>query len=139
MKAWMSIAALALVGGAGHAGLATAGVEARPLDSGRYGVEAACEPKAAFLECGVSIRDLVYDTILLNQRLSFTPGGALGSGLAFDGNAAQGPKQTVAIQLDPAAAGQGPSLLTRARFVVEVREGTHVVQRYSFVVPVSAK
>ena len=139
MKAWMSIAALALVGGAGHAGLATAGVEARPLDSGRYGVEAACEPKAAFLECGVSIRDLVYDTILLNQKLSFTPGGALGSGLVFNGNAAQGPKQTVAIQLDPAAAGQGPPLLTRARFVVEVKEGTHIVQRYSFVVPVWAK
>ena len=139
MKAWMSIAALALVGGAGHAGLATAGVEARPLDSGRYGVEAACEPKAALLECGVSNRDLVYDTILLNQKLSFTPGGALGSGLVFNGNAAQGPKQTVAIQLDPAAAGQGPSLLTRARFVVEVKEGTHIVQRYSFVVPVWAK
>ena len=140
MKAWMSIAAVAaLVGGAGHAGLATAGVEARPLDSGRYGVETACEPKATFLECSVSIRDLVYDAILVNQKLSFTPGGALGSGLVFDGNAAQGPKQTVAIQLDPAEAGQGPSLLARARFVVEVKEGTHVVQRYSFVVPVSAK
>ena len=140
MKAWMSMAAVAaLVGSAGHAGLATAGAEARPLDSGRYGVEAACEPKAIFLECGVSIRDLVYDTILLNQRLSFTPGGGLGAGLVFDGNAAQGPKQTVAIQLDPAAVGQGPSLLARARFVVEVKEGTNVVQRYSFVVPVSAK
>jgi len=87
----------------------------------------------------VFIRDLVYDTILLNQRLSFTPGGALGSGLVFDGNAAQGPRQTVAIQLDPAAVGQGPSSLPRARFVVEVREETHVVQRYSFVVPVSSK
>ena len=140
MKAWMSMAAVAtLVGGAGHARLATAGAEARPLDSGRYGVETACEPKATFLECGVSIRDLVYDTILVNRKLSFTPRGALGSGLVFDGNAAQGPKQTVAIQLDPAEAGQGPSLLARARFVVEVKERTHIVQRYSFVVPVSAK
>jgi len=60
-------------------------------------------------------------------------------GLVFDGNAAQGPKQTVAIQLDPAAVGQGPSLLARVRFAVEVKEGRHVVQRYSFVVPVSAK
>jgi hypothetical protein len=47
--------------------------------------------------------------------------------------------QTVAIQLDPAAVGQGPSLLARVRFAVEVKEGRHVVQRYSFVVPVSAK
>lgn len=132
-------AVAALVGSTGYAGPATAGAEARPLDSGRYGVEAECEPKATFLECGVSIRDLVYDTTLLNQKLSFTPGGALGSGLVFDGNAAQGPKQTVAIQLDPAAVGQGPSSVARARFVVEVREGTHVVQRYSFVVPVSDK
>jgi hypothetical protein len=140
MKAWMSMAAVAaLVGSAAYAGLATARAEARPLDSGRYGVEAACEPKATFLECGVSIRDLVYDTILLNQKLSFTPGGALGGGLVFDGNAAKGPKQTVAIQLDPAAVGQGPSALARGRFLVEVKEGTNVVQRYSFVVPVSAK
>ena len=50
MKTWVSIAAVtALVGGAAYAGLASAGPEARPLDSGRYGVEAACEPKAAFL------------------------------------------------------------------------------------------
>ena len=75
MKAWMSMAAVAaLVGGVGHARLATASAEARPLDSGRYGVETACEPKATFLECGVSIRDLVYDAILVNQKLSFTPG-----------------------------------------------------------------
>jgi hypothetical protein len=140
MNAWMSMTAVAaLVGSAAYSGLAPAGAEARPLDSGRYGVEAACEPKATFLQCDVSIRDLVYDAILVNQKLSFTPGGALGSGLVFDGNAARGPKQTVAIQLDPAAVGQGPSSLARARFAVEVKEGPHVVQRYSFVVPVSAK
>ncbi len=71
------------------------------------------------------------------MKLGLTPGGALGSGLSFDGNPAQGPKQNVSIHLDPAA-GQGSPLVARAQFLVEVREGAHLVQRYSFVVPVAA-
>jgi hypothetical protein len=140
MRAWASIAAIAaLVGGVGHAAPAIIPTEARPLDSGRYGIEAACEPVAAFLKCGVSIRDLVYDTVLVKQELSFTPGGALGSSLVFDGNAAKGPRQTVAVHLDPAAVAQAPSSTPRARFWVEVKEEEHVVQRYTFVVPVAPK
>lgn len=113
----------------------------REFDSGRYGVEASCEPGSSpFLECGVTIRDLVYETVLVrNQKLSVTPGGALGGSLAFEGKAATGPKQTLTVALDPATDAATAAASPRARFVVEVREGEHVVQRYSFVVPVAAE
>jgi hypothetical protein len=78
----------------------------------------------------------MHDTVLVKTELSFLPGGALGSGLAFEGNPAKGAKQTVSVLLDPTALGQLPA---RARFQVEITEGKQVVQRYGFLVPVATK
>jgi hypothetical protein len=135
MKPWISLIIVATgLSGAGHRALATPAPSAgrQPIDSGRYGVEAACDPAvASVMKCGVSIRDLVYDTVLAETELGFTPGGALGSALAFDGNPAKGPKQTVTIRLDPSAVAD------RVRFQVEVMEEKHLVRTYAFVVPVA--
>ena len=142
MQIWL--AALGLVAVFSTAGLgaraATAAAPPQPFDSGRYGVEAACDRgSSAFLKCEVSIRDLVYETVLLNQELSFTPAGALGSQLIFWGNPAVGTKQGINVQIEPAEHGQ--PLPARARFQVVITEGIRMlaVQRYAFVVPVASK
>ena len=137
----IAIAIVLVASGGAYAAFARTAEPTREFDSGRYGVEASCEPGSApFLDCRVTIRDLVYETVLVtNQKLGLTPGGALGGRLAFEGNAARGPKQTLTVALDAATDAATHSASPRARFVVEVREGEHVVQRYSFVVPVAVK
>jgi hypothetical protein len=137
------LAALGLVAvfsSSGHGARAATSAAPQPFDSGRYGVEAACDRGAsAFLKCDVSIRDLVYETVLLNQELSFTPAGALGSQLIFWGNPAVGTKQGINVQFEPAEHGQ--PLPARARFQVVIIEGARMtpVQSYVFVVPVASK
>jgi hypothetical protein len=108
----------------------------RPVDSGRYGFDASCTRRGAFLECRMVVRDLVYDRILGQPELSTTrmdQGGGLGSGFVFEGNPAVGKPQQFALSLnpepDPAASGI-------ARFLVEVREAGQLLQRYSVAFPV---
>jgi hypothetical protein len=141
MRTWIAALGLAAVlSGAGHGAGAATSAGPQPFDSGRYGVEAACDRgSSAFLKCEVSIRDLVYETKLLNQELTFTPAGALGSQLIFWGNPAVGPKQGINVQLEPAEHGQ--PLPARARFQVVITEGARMtpVQSYAFVVPVASK
>jgi hypothetical protein len=135
MKSLISVVVVAAaVSASGHSAQATTATKAQAVDSGRYGVEAACEPVvASTMNCDVSVRDLVYDTVLVKTRLGLTLHGALGSGLAFNGNPAKGPKQGIAVNV-----GRSPDS-DRVAFSVAVSEGEHIVQKYSFLVPVSGK
>ena len=103
----------------------------RPVDSGRYGFDAVCSQDGRRLNCRLTIRDLVYDTVLGQPELSMlstSPGGGLGTGVAFEGNPARGTPQRITWSLDPDPTSSRDEV---ARLLVEVREGEHLVQRHS--------
>jgi hypothetical protein len=82
------------------------------------------------------VRDLVYDTVLGEPKLSTMPGkqgAGLGSALSFEGNPATGKPQRFILSLNPEEVDT-PSQV--ARFLVEVHEGGHLVQRYSLAFPI---
>jgi hypothetical protein len=109
--------------------------EQRRLDSGRYAFDAACEQNAEFLNCHMIVRDLVYDTVLAEPKLTTMPvkgGGGSGSALSFKGNPAAGKPQRFILSLKEEV--RTPYQI--ARFLVEVHEDGHVVQRYSLAFPV---
>jgi hypothetical protein len=107
--------------------------EQRKVDSGRYSFDATCEHQTEFLNCRMVVRDLVYDTVLGEPKLSTMPGAGLGSALSFEGNPATGRPQRFILSLNPEEANT-PSQV--AKFLVEVHEDGHLVQRYSLAFPV---
>ena len=132
--------ALCFVAGAAMAGAAQGtgqSAQQRRVDSGRYAFDANCVQEAEFLNCRMLLRDLVYDTVLGEPRISAMPGkqgGGLGSLLSFEGHPAVGKPQRFVLSLNPEEL-QGSRI---ARFLIEVHEGEHLVQRYSLAFPVTA-
>ena len=103
----------------------------RPVDSGRYGFDAVCSQDGRRLNCRLTIRDLVYDTVLGEPELSVlstSDGGRLGAGVAFEGNPARGTPQRITWSLNPDPMSPGRESV---RLIVEVKEGEHLVQRHS--------
>jgi hypothetical protein len=112
-------------------------VQQQARDSGRYGLSAACSHDDKWLNCQVSVRDLVYDTILVPERkLSATLEGGLGSSVQFEGHPAQGTRQRIGLAVGMAEDGPGPRL---ARVALQVHEGDHLIQDYTVTFPVAPK
>jgi hypothetical protein len=105
-------------------------------DSGRYGVAASCSLDRDWVACEVSVRDLVYETLLLPPRqMKATLDGRLGESIQVETNPAQGKAGRVGISVSTPDVKATPML---AKVVVQVTEGDHVVQDYSLSFPVLA-
>jgi hypothetical protein len=103
-------------------------------DSGHYGLSATCSSDQKWLSCTVSIRDLVYDTVVLpEQQLKATLDGTLGGAVQVTTNPALGQPQQIGIALNLA---DGTASFPLARVTVQVHEAEHLVQEYSVRFPV---
>ena len=102
-------------------------------DSGRFSLAAACSQDGKWLNCLVSARDLVYDSVLLpEQKLSATLQGELSGSVQFELHPAQGKPQQVSLAVGMVQDGTKPALATVA---VQLHEGEHVLQSYSLTFP----
>lgn len=112
------------------------GAEQEKRDSGRYSFDASCREKAGFANCQVVVRDLVYDTVFVDQALSTTPEvprGSTGRSVSFQTHPAQGSPQRITVALGPVdEAGAGGQV----ELLVQIDEGEHIMQRYSLAFPV---
>jgi hypothetical protein len=104
-------------------------------DSGRYSLSAACSRDEKWLNCQVSMRDLVYDNVLVPERkVSATLDGGLGSSVQFEGRPAQGAPQRVTLAVGMVDGSPKPDV---ARLVIQLHEGDHLVQDYVLTFPVA--
>ena len=104
-------------------------------DSGRYSLSAACGRDEKWINCQVSLRDLVYDSVLVpEQKLSATLDGGLGSSVQFEGRPAQGTPQRVTLAVGMV---EGSPKANLAKVAIQVREGEHLVQDYAVTFPVA--
>ena len=129
MKVLLGFLAAALV----QPGVAAQSGDKEQRDSGRYGLAADCTHDDTWLNCKVSVRDLVYDNVLITgQKLSAKLDGALSSSLGFDGHPAQGKPQQVTVTIGMVEGSQNSPL---AKVAVQVHEDEHLVQDYALTFP----
>jgi hypothetical protein len=129
-----AILGLAMLASAGSLVIATESRQEAKRDSGRYGVAATCSSDRDWVTCEVSVRDLVYETLLLPPRqMKATHDGRLGESIQIETNPAQGKAGRVLMSVSTHDAKTTPML---AKVVLQVTEGDHVLQDYSLSFPV---
>jgi len=129
MKALLGFLAAALV----QPGVVAQSGDKEQRDSGRYGLAADCTHDDTWLNCKVSVRDLVYDNILFTDwKVSAKLDGALSNTIGFEGHPAQGKPQQVAVTVGMVEGSQNSPL---AKVAVQVHEGENLIQDHALTFP----